>query len=79
MPTEQASFTHEATVDRPGDQTGHQAICTCGWKAATIHRSTHVCEPAVGACRDITGYWRGQEVADLAAREDVYQHLLDVE
>lgn len=79
MPTEPTSLTHEASVTRPKDQTGHQAICTCGWTAAKVHHSTHVCTPAEGACTDITGYWRGHEVAALAATEDVYQHLLDVE
>ncbi len=64
--------THSLTMTRPGDMTGYQSVCRCGWQGKT-HQPTHVCTvDAFGYCTDLVD-WREshKEAEDASIREGI--------
>ncbi len=71
--------THSLTMTRPGDMTGYQAVCRCGWQGRT-HQPDHACTPGEGdiVCTDIDGWRAAHEAAEQAATEEGSDHMADL-
>jgi hypothetical protein len=67
--------THSLTMTRPGDMTGYQSVCHCGWQGTT-HQPAHVCTvDAFGYCTDLIDWRMSHEEAERAAVEEGREHM----